>query len=889
MNILPKDIVETGLRPVSTLLLITMILMSCSSNHLIHDQKYLLASERAFDQRKYLVNKDSAFTRVFNKKLSPERSEALKFLYAYMPLSDLADYSCAFFLANVDISLRARSETNWGKKIPEEIFLHYVLPCRVNNENLDSFRIVYYDELMNRIKGKELTESALEINHWCHEKVSYQPADIRTSGPVSTILSARGRCGEESTFTVAALRTVGIPARQVYTPRWAHSDDNHAWVEIWSDGRWYYMGACEPEPMLDRGWFTEPARRAMLVHTKSFGAYLGEENAINRNVNYTDVNNLSKYAVTKKIFVKVVDSQGAPVNNAIVEYQLYNYAEFYPLAVVPTNKYGISQFETGLGDLLVWAHKDDKFDFKKISVSETDTLVLKPDSKLQYGNTINLDLDVPLVRTPLPGPSPELIKQNSYRVSNENTIRQKYIDSWMTPAESKKLALRLNLDTARVRSIIARSMGNYLQISSFLSNTPDSLLKSAMSLLEILPDKDLRDTKRHILSDHLINSALTIKAKVEVEVKVENDEKIFLEYVLNPRVSNEMLVAWRHYFLKVLPHDLLLKGSKDPSLIVRYLDKNIKINDENYYGTPITPIGVFELKVSDAASRAICLIAICRSLGIPARLEPGRNEPQYFIDGNWNDVYFSDQKKPDLKRGYLKLESTDTKPVPEYYIQFTLARSEEGRYNTLEYEFNRKITDFKEELALPPGKYMLVTGNRLNDSRILSNISFFDLSENEHKKIEVKIRKDLVDRKILGNIDLKKLSSMYHLDNSSQACAKNSGLIIIWMEPEKEPTKHIFNDLPLLKSELDALGARFLFLSDTTKNSNKFNHEIIKGLPANSSFGLDNNLTLLKNSLNLPTETDLPVVLVSDKDGNIVFLSTGYRIGIGEQILKYSR
>ena len=45
----------------------------------------------------------------------------------------------------------------------------------------------------------------------------------------------------------------------------------------------------------------------------------------------------------------------------MVEYQLYNYAEFYPLAVVPTNEYGISRFETGLGDLLVWAHKGDEF------------------------------------------------------------------------------------------------------------------------------------------------------------------------------------------------------------------------------------------------------------------------------------------------------------------------------------------------------------------------------------------------------------------------------------------------------------------------------------------------------------------------------------------------
>ncbi len=70
-----------------------------------------------------------------------------------------------------------------------------------------------------------------------------------------------GRCGEESTFLVAALRSVGIPARQVYTPRWAHTDDNHAWVEAWADGKWYFLGACEPEPVLNLGWFNAPASR----------------------------------------------------------------------------------------------------------------------------------------------------------------------------------------------------------------------------------------------------------------------------------------------------------------------------------------------------------------------------------------------------------------------------------------------------------------------------------------------------------------------------------------------------------------------------------------------------------------------------------------------------
>ena len=77
-----------------------------------------------------------------------------------------------------------------------------------------------------------------------------------------------GRCGEESTLLVAALRSVGIPARQVYTPRWAHTDDNHAWVEAWADGKWYFLGACEPEPVLNLGWFNAPASRGMLMHTK---------------------------------------------------------------------------------------------------------------------------------------------------------------------------------------------------------------------------------------------------------------------------------------------------------------------------------------------------------------------------------------------------------------------------------------------------------------------------------------------------------------------------------------------------------------------------------------------------------------------------------------------
>ncbi len=211
-----------------------------------------------YNERAPMLGKNGTLA-VFDGELSVEQRQALQFLYAYMPLPDVADYSGQFHLMNVDYALRARAEMPWGAIVPDREFLHFVLPVRVNNENLDESRRVFYEELKERVKNLSMYDAVLEVNHWCHEKVTYTPSDIRTSSPLATVRTAYGRCGEESTFTVAALRAVGIPARQVYTPRWAHTDNNHAWVEAWVDGKWYFLGACEPEPVLNLGWFNAPA------------------------------------------------------------------------------------------------------------------------------------------------------------------------------------------------------------------------------------------------------------------------------------------------------------------------------------------------------------------------------------------------------------------------------------------------------------------------------------------------------------------------------------------------------------------------------------------------------------------------------------------------------
>ena len=270
--------------------------MTVYAQHFISDAAFRQKVNNAFDAKMKLIGSKFYDT----KGLSPTmvEEEALHFLYAYMPIADATDYTTAYHLRNVRTALETRKEMAWGKKVPELLFRHFVLPMRVNNEPLDSSRAIFFQELKGRVKGLSMQQAILEVNHWCHEHVTYEPSDARTSSPLQSMRTGRGRCGEESTYTVSALRAIGIPARQVYTPRWAHTDDNHAWVEAWADGKWYFLGACEPEPVLNLAWFNAPASRAMLMHTRAFGDYEGPEEVMLRTNNFTEINLIDNYGST---------------------------------------------------------------------------------------------------------------------------------------------------------------------------------------------------------------------------------------------------------------------------------------------------------------------------------------------------------------------------------------------------------------------------------------------------------------------------------------------------------------------------------------------------------------------------------------------------------------
>lgn len=129
----------------SILLLVLFSFQSCNENHFLSDYNYRKEVHEQFTKRTDLAkHRAEALFTVFNRQdITLEEKEALEFLYAYMPLTDLADYDGDFFLNQVKGAFRARDYFNWGMKVPEDVFRHFVLVHRSSNEYLDSSRDVF--------------------------------------------------------------------------------------------------------------------------------------------------------------------------------------------------------------------------------------------------------------------------------------------------------------------------------------------------------------------------------------------------------------------------------------------------------------------------------------------------------------------------------------------------------------------------------------------------------------------------------------------------------------------------------------------------------------------------------------------------------------------------
>ena len=870
-----------------------LFLAGCDRSKFIQDEAYLKQVETDYQAKARSMQYGGYFDTLRQLKMTKAEQEAMMFLYAYMPSSDVADYTPSFILSNVRSTFAAIQEMPWGSTIPEEFVRHFVLPIRVNNENLDNSRAVFYEELKDRVKDLPMKEAILEVNHWCHEKVVYQPSSARTSSPLATVKTAHGRCGEESTFTVAALRSVGIPARQVYTPRWAHTDNNHAWVEAWADGEWHFLGACEPEPVLNLGWFNSPASRGMLMHTKVFGRYTGSEEIMSENMNYTEINVIDNYAPTAKVNLKVQDENGEAVPGAKVEFTIYNYAQFYTVAKKYTNGEGATFLTAGKGDMLIWASKGDRYGFAKCSFGKDEEVVISLDKTADEAYALNLEIVPPVETANLPDVTEEQRAQNDCRLAAEDSIRAIYTDTFITKERAEKYAQEWDLDKDKISKYLVGAHGNHETIITFINEAiEDDHADLAMALLSVISAKDLRDVSLEVLEDHLYNSLLPKNLT----------EQVYKE-ILNPRVEHEMLTPYKSFFQEQIDEDEVTRFRNNPLELVAWVNEEITVfNELNTQRIRMSPRGVWESKTTDDNSRDIFFVSLARSLGIPAWKDEVTGKVQYRNMDNFEvyDVDFEAVEQVQSPKGRLvaKYNPIKTLSDPKYYTHFTISKYVDGSFQRL--SFNEGDVDMgggatwsnllKNGVALDEGSYLLVTGTRMASGAVLSNMQFFTIEEGVTKTVDLVMRESEDEVQVIGDFNsesLYKPLAQEEMKSILQTTGRGYYVVGI-LGVGQEPTNHALRDIAALRKDLEEWGRGMVLLFPNELQADNFKPTDCPGLPSTISYGIDVDNKIqqsIEEAMKLNTSS-LPIFIIADTFNRVVFVSQGYTIGLGEQIMK---
>lgn len=863
-----------------------LMLMTACSRNFISDRNFRQTVSEDFASRSEILS--AAGVDLDAMGLDGSERQAMEFLYAYMPLGDIVNMSPDYYLDNYRLTMEALEVMPWGKDIPERELRHFVLPVRVNNENLDESRSVFFAEIAPRVKDLSMYDAVLEVNHWCHEKAIYMPSDRRTSSPLATVKTAYGRCGEESTLLVAALRSVGIPSRQVYTPRWAHTDSNHAWVEAWVDGEWYFLGACEPEPVLDLGWFNAPASRGMLMHTNVFGKYDGPEDVVRRTPNYTEINVIENYAPkSAALQVSVVDEEGRPVEGAKVEFKIYNYSNFDTVATKESDSHGQCSLTAGLGDMLIHASKDGRFGFAKVTYGKDPEVSIA----LEYeegAEIAHLELEVvpPVENAQLPEVTPEQAAENACRLAYEDSLRNAYVATFYDRARAEAFAAAKGLDAGRTADFLVASRGNHAEIERFLSDAvKEGKGGKALDLLGSLAEKDLRDTPKYVLDDHLYNTP----------------DDADISKVLCPRVETELLTPYRTYLKKFVPASLADTIRTDPADFVAWCrDKLVLHDDMSLRYVQLSPRRVWDTGLADKVSREIFFVAMCRTFGVPAWRDGITAAVKYEKDGLVYDVDFDAVEQSVAPQGKLQLrfEQIPLLDDPKYKTHFTISKYVDGTFQLLNFG-GSWASLFREPRAMDCGYYMITSGSRMSGGNVCADMAFFTVEEGKTTVTDLVVRDDADQIRVIGSFDSEgrymKMPAPGQQGEPSQtsvlATTGRGYFAVALVDYGTEPTNHAFMDISAVASELEAWGRPLLVIFASEDDYRKFRADHFN-LPSTVSYGVDTDGSMRRNiaaEMKLSGGGSLPLILVADTFNRVVFFSQGYSIGLGERLVKTSK
>ena len=622
--------------------------------------------------------------------------------------------------------------------------------------------------------------------------------------------------------------------------------------------------------ILNKGWFTNASSRAMMVHSRLFDLFPAEgEDVIGKEGAAVMLNQTARYARVKTVSVKVTDKEGAAVKGAQVQFLVLNMGEYFPIAKAETDEDGTVSLVTGLGSVRVLAFLPGMEGFAQ---ADLDTRAQDEISLILTGETVEaedwraVDVIAP-VDTPVNPdmPTPEQKAEGTRRLNEANKIRKEKKENWVNP-----------------------------ELTAFLAREDEKELRQ--EIVDVLSEKDHTDCVCSVLEEHLEYGkryAKEFKTKSgakecgEKEMDgtpgAENGYNLYINYVLNPRVEDELLRPYRKGILSFFTEEQKADFRANPAEIWNYIQAHITAYPDNERETVMeTPYECLVSGIGTERSQKVLFVAIARTLGIPARLNPDNKVMEYWV----KDLFV-----PVLKQqegGAVLILKKEEDAVWNYYQNWTMGRLVGNEYVSLNLT-GRSWDGDNLKLALIPGTYRIITTNRLPNGNQFAWEKTFTIKEGGQREETLRLREaqlgDMLERISLPEFEVKDSAG------NTVTCAeltKGGKKILMWLEESREPTEHILNEMLEHAEKFHEFENSISFMIRTPEaKQDPLLAKVLKMFPNVSIYydSFEENIELLGRRMYVDPDK-LPLILVTNGESVGIYATSGYNVGTGDMLIR---
>ncbi len=760
---------------------------------------------------------------------TPKKLAAARFLLRWMPTSDLATLAKSDLRSNLDLAFAARETLPWGRRVPWPLFLHYVLPHRFAQERADAWRTRLWPELRDLVADcPTMADAAIAVTNWCARRVKFKQTEWRDQNVTDTLAAGYGRCEEMMIVGLAAMRTVGIPARPCSTPWWVTQDNNHAWIEVWADGNWYYLGGSEATTALDQTWFRAPAQRAGMVVSvlygkpsdgKTDGLAATGDRVYKTLRDASLINSTSVYARTGEFRIHVLDERGEPIAHCPLAVSVFNFGGLRALTRRRTAADGMATVELGLGEYFLSAGVGERRAFRilKTQPGELQDVQLPLQQGAQPPKEFWLRYPTPTEAARLARSLPKAgkVRPATFQPEQPQPAKPDLYEPGKWP-ELDALIQRGPMAAKAWRSLLSDARGRWRAMGEALLASSQTELPLTLAMLQRASHLDRLEMDAKTIVDHVRGAARFDPGKTS------DERERFLDFVLNQRIDREHPQAWRTKLLARFEGP----AREDPPTRARRIHAEIQANivdeERGRFGPIQAPLTTLRAGRGSARARAILAVAALRALGTPARFDTQTPNGCYFHDGSsWQRLGFGTntsaarKTQTDNGRVLLRLRRDGKPSLSSRPLDFS--RFEKGAWNPIR---GLHIVPDGQRLSckLAAGSYLLTLGVRNANGDPWVRTRSFELRAGD--ELEFRLALDLPEDAGIFRFPLtrsgKPLPALA-IPGSSRSLASllgESPTLLLVLDLDQEPSVRALSQAEGAWSRLHPLGTRGLVLYD---------------------------------------------------------------------------